>query len=228
MTEFADDGPIIGRDTEMRQLTGALASGNPELILLVGGPATGKGRLLRELRTRAPGYRWSLVPAVPADERKPWLTADKQCTISWFSEELAKAGEATAGLKRSGSALVLMYGYHPDEEFGRWFTREFLPRRKKGRKGGQRCMVIVAASAADAEPLRPLADRRVELGPLPREAVIAELLAIDAAIDDKLQGPELEMYADAIIADPSVTHALRHLLPLTSGTQLTGPPDGKD
>jgi hypothetical protein len=42
---FRDEGPVVGRDAELAILEGALTSGQPGLVLVVGGPRTGKAAL---------------------------------------------------------------------------------------------------------------------------------------------------------------------------------------
>jgi hypothetical protein len=211
-----DDDFMIGRDSELAELEKVLASGRSRLVLLAGGPNTGKGRLLRELRVRAAAFPCTLVPADPSDgEGAPWLVVNKQSTVDDFQRLTTVPSDAAAnreGLRRSNFDLILIYGYRPDEDFHVWFSREFIPPPAEVNPPRK---VIVAAGADDVAQLEGLADRKVVLGPLPREAVLAELHEIDAAIADKLQSSELEVYADAIVSDPSLLTPLRRLLPLT-------------
>jgi hypothetical protein len=209
----------------LAELEDALASARPGLVLLVGGPSTGKGRLLKELRARATAYPCTLMPADHSpDAGEPWLVVSKQSTVDDFRQLIAPASEAGATQEyseRKNLEVVLVYGYRPEDDFHRWFTGEFLT----GLAGGSAPrMVVVAGSPDDLSGLEPLADRRVMLKPLPREAVVAELREISAMIADSLQEQELELYADAIVADPSMYAALRHLLLLTPATQPANPP----
>lgn len=213
-----DDDLIVGRDSELAELEEVLADGRSRLVLLVSGPNMGKGRLLRELRARTAAYPCTLVPADPSDdEGVPYLIVNKLSTVDDFRRLTTAPSDAEVnreGSKRSDFNLILIYGYRPDEDFHEWFSREFIPQLAEASPPRK---VIVAAGTDDVAQLEGLADRKVVLGPLPREAVLAELHAIDTAIADKLQPSELEVYVDAIVSDPSLFTALRHLLPLTSG-----------
>jgi hypothetical protein len=218
-----DDDRIIGRDSELAELERVFARGRSRLVLLVGGPNTGKGRLLRELRARAAAYPCTLVPADPSDgEGAPWLVVNKQSTVDDFRRLSTVPSDTEVNRESSGRSdfdVILIYGYRPDEDFHEWFSGEFIPQLARASPPRK---VIVAAGADDVALLEEQADRKVVLGPLPREAVLAELHAIDAAIADKLQPSELEVYADAIVSDPSLLTALRHLLPLTPAGPAAG------
>lgn len=212
---MSDDDPLIGRDAELATLEGVLSSARPGLVLVVGGPRTGKARLLRELRARCGAYPCTLVPPdMRAEEAAPWIVIDKQLTVDDFRRATARASDDVAQqqMRRRNIKVILLYGYRPDEDFHEWFTREFVPGLADP---DAPCVVVVAGNAGDVAALTPLAKRQVLLGPLPRDAVVAELRAIDARLTDRLQEGELDVYADAITTDPSVLGALRHLLPLT-------------
>lgn len=216
-----DEDLIIGRDRELEELEEAVAGGRSRLILLAGAPGTGKGRLLREFRTRAAAYPCALVPADPPDgDGAPWLVVNKQSTVDAFrplttvpSDDEVHREVHRKDAKRRKFDLILIYGYRPDEDFHYWFSGEFIPQLAQASPPR---IVIVAAGEDDVAELEPLAVRKVVLGPLPREAVLAALHKIDAVIADKLQPSELEVYADAIVRDPALLTALRHLLPLTT------------
>ena len=215
-----DNNPTIGRDIELAKLEEALAEMRSGLVLVVGRPSTGKGRLIRELRARATMYPCVLVPAYSStDKSSLWLVINKQSTVEDFSEATVPPSETRAESEPSTGhdfALVLVYGYRPDEKFHRWFTGEFL--RSLATSSPPR-MVVVAGTPEDVAELKPLADRQIVLEPLSRNAVVTELRKISAAIADRLQERELELYADAVVADPSLLGALRHLLPLTATDQ---------
>ena len=72
-----------------------------------------------------------------------------------------------------------------------------------------------AGGPGDLAGLEGVADRRIALGSLLRDDVVAELRRIDAAIADHLEDAELEAYADAVVADPALIDDLRAVLPLT-------------
>jgi hypothetical protein len=219
---------MIGRESELQALETVLASARPGLILLVGGPRTGKGRLLRELRARAGRYLCVVTPHdVSADPNAPWLVVDKQLTVEEFRRATAAPGgaEIAEHSHPHRCELLLVYGYRPEEDFHYWFAGEYVP---EGAKASPPRVVVVAGGAGDVAGLESLADLKVILGPLPREAVTAELRALDAAIPDRLAERELEIYADAIVADPSVIEALRHLLPLTPASKTAKPVTTED
>ena len=218
--ESGYDSPLVGREVELKTLEGGLTASHPGLSLLVGGPGTGKGRLLRELRARASPYPCRLVPADPAgDLEAPWLVVDRQSTVDDFRRATAPPPEEEVKADYTMSRdfdLILVYGYRPAKDFHEWFTGEFL--RGLAEATPPR-VVVVAGSAGDVAGLEQLSDRQVKLGPLPREAVVAELRALDAALADPLQEPELEIYADAIVSDPALLGSLRQVLPLTTSAQ---------
>jgi hypothetical protein len=226
---LTDDNPMIGREVELKTLEEAVTGTRSGLVLIVGGPGTGKGRLLRELRARAAAYPCRLVPPDPADDvEPPGLLVDKQCTVDTFRRATAPPPDAEVNADYSMSRdfdLILVYGYRPEEDFHDWFTGEFLPGLAEVRPPR---MVVVAGSAGDVAALEHLADRQVVLGPLPRDAVLAELRAIDAGLADRLQEPELELYADAIVGDPALLGALRQVLPLTTSAQVAEGTHGED
>jgi hypothetical protein len=207
---------IIGRDTELAQLEEALSSARPGLVLLVGKPATGKGRLVRELRKRAASYPRTLVPADPSsDGGAPWLVVNKQSTVEDFRRATVPSNEAAITMEASARPrpeLVLVYGYRPEEDFHRWFAGEFLPGLAVVMPPR---VVVVAGSAEEVAGLEPLAYLKVVLEALPRETVIAEFRRFSAGIEDKLEERELEIYADAIVADLSLFNTLCQLLSLT-------------
>ena len=53
------------------------------------------------------------------------------------------------------------------------------------------------------------------VGPLQRDAVVAELRTIDVTINDRLDEREIDLYADAI-KTAALLETLRQVLPLTS------------
>jgi hypothetical protein len=108
-----------------------LTGGRARLILLVGSPNTGKGRLLREFRVRAASYPCRLVPEDAADGGgAPWLVVNKQSTVDDFRRLATIPGSAEAnqqGQRRNNFDVILIYGYRPDEDFHQWFSGEFIP-----------------------------------------------------------------------------------------------------
>lgn len=214
-----DHDPLIGRDAELATLDSMLKSAQSGLVLLVGGPRTGKARMLRELRARSAELRYEVVPvADPTQGAAPWIVVDKHLTIDDFRWAMAPPMDddgAPEPMSRCASTLILLYGYRPEEGFHDWFTGEFVPGLAET---SEPCVVVVAGSPGDLALLEPLASRLIAIGPLPVDAVEAELRAIDATIDDRLQGGELQTYAEAISANPSLLGALRELLPLTSAS----------
>lgn len=220
---MSDRDTIIGRDRELAELEEVLASRRPALVLIVGGPTTGKGRLLGELRARSARRPCRLVPADSSGEGKAaWLTVDKQSTVEEFrrAAETPRDYQATADdSSQPAFDLILIYGYRPEKDFHEWFAATFVP----GLVGSTPPrIVVIAGNAGDLADLEPLADRRIVLEPLPREAVVTELRRIDAAIADRLEDAELEAYADAVVGDPSLLGPLRDLLPLTPAAAPTG------
>jgi hypothetical protein len=212
--------PIIGRDTELKDLAAALTGARPRLILLVGGPRSGKGRLLRELRVRAAAYPCRIVPDGAADEHAtPWLVVDRQLTVDDFCAAVAPP-EPDPGVQepqRRDFDLILVHGYRPNDAFHAWFVKEFLP---AGPQASPPRVVVAAGSPSDMEGLEPLAEGRVELAELDQDLVADELRAIGARIRDPLEEEEVELYAGAIAENPALFAALHHLLPLTRGAGL--------
>jgi hypothetical protein len=219
-----------------------LASGQPQLVLLVGPPSIGKGHLLRAVRARAERAGRVVLPAQPTDTTAPWLVIDKSTAIGKFSEAATvPAPKSGFEIKRpqkppgaSGGypvltpadparrppggqpAVVLIYGYWPDEVFGQWFTAEFAGQRAES---VPRMTIIITATSADAEPLlrHPgLVDRVVDIAPLPPQTMLSELHAIDDQVSDKLTERELDLYAGALAREPSLLDAFLRLLPLTA------------
>jgi hypothetical protein len=218
-----------------------LASRRSALVLVVSGPKTGKGRLLREFRVRSASYPCRLIPGEPSSEHDAlWLTVDKHTMVDEFRRATDTPGDAQAIPDDSTEPtveVILIYGYRPQPDFHEWFVGTFIrglggrpleqgadvsqllgresaksSRRERARLAR---MIVVAGGASDLAELEPIADRRIVLGPLPRDAVVAELRRADAAIADHLEDGELEIYADAIVDDPSLLESLRALLPLT-------------
>jgi hypothetical protein len=236
-----DNDPILGRDAELALLDEVLASGQPQLVVLSGAPGIGKGRLLRAVRARAERAGRMVLPAQPDDANAPWLVIDKKTTIGEFIEattvpepesdfgedrprHAGASGEyrvlTPADLARGGRSgdrpvVVLICGYWPDEEFGRWFTAEFAGLRARS---VPRRTIIIAATKADGEPLlrhQGLVDRVMDIAPVRAETMLAELRSIDERISDKLMERELDTYAGALSEEPSLLGAFRRLLPLT-------------
>lgn len=199
----------------MASLEDSLAAGRPALILVVGGPNTGKRRLLEEFRARSAAHPCRLVPEEDSDRAEPaWLIVDKQSTIDEFRAAIAPHDDQAnaSSLARCSLDVILIYGYRPESDLHEWFTGTFIP--DIAHPNNPR-LVVVAGSAADLVELEPIAHSQVVLGPLPREAVVAELRAIDSQIADHLKPNELEIYADAVVGDPSLLDDLRDVLPLT-------------
>jgi hypothetical protein len=217
--------PIIGRDSELNTLAAALTGARPRLILLVGGPRSGKGRLLRELRVRAAAYPCRIVPdGAAGDLATPWLVVDRQLTVDDFRSAVAPP-EPDPGAQeppRRDFDLILVHGYRPDAAFHEWFVGEFLP---DGPKASPPRVVVVAGSSDDVEGLAPLAEHRVELFQLEPDLVADELRAIGARIRDPLEEEEVGLYARAIAENPALFAVLHDLLPLTraAGREETMP-----
>jgi hypothetical protein len=212
-----NDIGIIGRDSELAQLEEALASGRPSLVLIAGGPRMGKSLLLKELRKRSAGHSCRLVPPdVPGDDGAAWLTVDRHSTVDELRRAMDTRGDGQAVEDETTGRTIevtLIYGYRPEPVVHEWFVRTLLP----GLAGaGPPRLIVIAGGDADLAGLESHAGTRIVLGPLPREAVVAELRRIDATIADRLEDRELEAYADAVVDDPSVLDDLRDLLPLTA------------
>jgi AAA ATPase domain len=236
-----DTGSIVGRAAELALIDEVLASGQPQLVLLVGAPGIGKGHLLRAVRARAARAGRVVLPAQPKDASAPWLVIDKKTTIEEFIEATTipepESGFETDRARRPPGAsgeypvltsvgrtrrrpgglpvVVLVYGYWPDEMFGQWFTAKFASQRAES---VPRRTIIITATSADAEPLlrHPgLVDRVVNIVPLPAETMLSELHAINDQISDTLTERELDLYAEALASEPSLLDAFRRLLPLT-------------
>jgi hypothetical protein len=243
-TGLSHTDPILGRDAELAQLDEVLASGQPQFVILIGAPGIGKGRLLRAVRARARHAGRAVLPAQSDDVSEPWLVIDKKTTIGKFIEATTvpepesdfggdrlrhpgASGEyrvlTPADLARGGPpgdqpVVVLIYGYWPDDEFGRWFTAEFAGLRAQS---APRRTIIIAATRTDAEPLlrhQGLVDQVVDIAPVPTETMLAELRAIDERICDTLTERELDTYARALSDEPGLLGAFRRLLPLTGKT----------
>jgi hypothetical protein len=163
------------------------------------------------------------LPAVSSDEEHvPWLVIDRKVTADIFRETISPANFDDGNLssadtwqpeRRAAFDLILIYGYRPEEDLHEWFTRQFLA----GADDTARTrLVVVAGSAGDVTALEPLSYAKVMVGPLQRDAVLAELHTIDEAISDRLEDREFDLYSDGIATDPSLLGALRHVLPLTS------------
>jgi hypothetical protein len=231
-----DDGPLVGRDRELAELEQVLTSGTSALVLVVGGPRIGKRRLLAEFRKRSASRSWRLNPVEPSSGNGAlWLSVDNGTTVEGFRTATGASEETQVGREDSNEPageLVLIYGYRPQPEFHDWFVGTFVggvqgadvsqllggqaaesPRRQRAR---QSRIIVVAGGPDDLAALEHVAQRRIELGPLPREAVVAELQRIDASIADHFAAGELDSYADAVVDDPAVLDDLRALLPLTS------------
>lgn len=222
-----DSYPLVGRELELTTLVTALESGRPRLILLVGRPRTGKSRLLRELRVRAADYPCTVLPAETNSDDEPGLVVDKQCTVADFRRAIERSHSDETNRELSGRSdldVVLVHGYRPENDFHDWFTTEFVPALAEGRPPR---IVVVAGDDRDVAALDQLEPQRIELGPLPEDAVAAELRAIDATIADRLQDRELAMYTEAIRTSPSLLAALRHVLPLTSAVGDAAADPGK-
>jgi len=134
-----DDYPLVGRDSELATLVEALESRKPGLILLVGGPKTGKSRLLRELRKRAADYPWTVLPAETNRGDEPWLVVDKQCTVVDFRRAIERSHSDEADRELTGRSdldVVLVRGYWPEIDFHDWFTTgSFPPWPRRGHPG---------------------------------------------------------------------------------------------
>ena len=238
-----DEGLIVGRDAELAQLDEVLASKRPQLVVVTGAPGIGKGRLLREARARAERAGCLVLPAQPADPRAPWLVIDKKTSIAEFAEATTVVpepesdfdGDRSRPWKASGAyrvltpddrsrggppryrpVVVLVYGYWPDEEFGRWFTTEFAGKRDRATPPRT---IIIAATRTDAEPLvrrQGLVDAVMQITPVSARTMLAVLRAIDERISERLTERELDAYSRALSDGPHLLNAFRRLLPLTS------------
>ena len=86
---MSEDGPIIGRDSELASLEDVLTSRNSALVLVVGGPRIGKRRLLREFRLRSASHHCRMIPVQPSSEGDPpWLVVDKHTTIEGLCQTI--------------------------------------------------------------------------------------------------------------------------------------------
>jgi hypothetical protein len=238
-----DDGRLVGRDRELAELEDVLASGSSALVLVVGGPRIGKRRLLSEFRARNANRSYRLIPAGPSiDETRLWLSVDNSTTVEAFRQATGMSEDSQVvrdDLNEPAGELVLIYGYRPQPEFHDWFVGTFLgglqgsdvsqllggqaaegPRRQRAK---QSRMIVVAGGPDDLAALDGVAKRRIELGSLPRDDVVAELRRIDATIADHLEDSELEAYADAVVDDPALLDDLRALLPLTRAVPAGSP-----
>jgi AAA ATPase domain len=221
------DDEVLGRDAELGLLDQLLDRGASALVLVTGGPRSGKSRLLRALRPRAHSRHWLVLPDDSASEGV--FTVDKATTIAELEMALCpsvpEAGsDWVETLDARQRQLVLARGYRPTEEVHEWFVAELL---RPAEATGPPRIVVVAGDARDLERLEQHAAKQIELGPLPREPVVAALRSLDATLKDPLEDKELEAYAEAIRLDPSLLEPLRRVLTLTTHAAPTGSVDGE-
>jgi hypothetical protein len=208
---------LVGRDAELRALDEELSAASSGLVLVIGKPRVGKARILRELRAMAAHQNYRVVPEAEGLDSSPFFVLDRRCSIDEF--RIALADPNASGIE-APPTLVAIYGYRPDEDFHAWFTQDFLPSLSRRHPA---LLIVIGGMSGDVQDLEALARRRLELGPLPRDAVTAELRAISVQIADPLTEGEVERYADAVVDDPALLDALRELLPLTTSETTPEP-----
>ena len=148
----------------MAALDELVERGRPGLVLLVGGPGTGKSVVLRELRTRAATSPCRVVP-VSDEDGAPFLVVARRSTADDLLQAISASsedGRENAGTdtwqpqRRQALDLVLIHGYRPADDFHEWFTREFI----QGVGDSAPRLVVVAGSPGDLAALEPLAYAR--------------------------------------------------------------------
>jgi len=78
--------PLVGRETELEELTGLVGLGpdaHPGAVLLGGDAGVGKTRVLAELRSRAQEAGWTVLPYASGDALPDlWRRADRTGGVS--------------------------------------------------------------------------------------------------------------------------------------------------
>ncbi|WP_448642789.1 ATP-binding protein [Geodermatophilus sp. URMC 63] len=207
--------PLIGRDAELATIEEALSRHQAGFLLITGAPRMGKARMLAEVRRRAAERGYPVFPErADLSEGLEGALVDSRTTVEQFIQSISGSRDRQSAEEPAGTlglGVVLVQGYHPTEWVDRWFTDEFLafltttpmPR-----------LVVLAGYAGDTTHLERFADYRINLGPLPPDAVTAWLASVNAGLLEPLADRELEVYAEAICRDPGILLGLHHLLSL--------------
>jgi len=223
------DGPVlVGRDAELAQVLGHLEAGVARVVGVAAGPSLGKTLFLGGVER--------------AGRDRGWLTARRHpeagsltITSSTTEEELvrrvrelldlpgeAEADRVTQGaaavpparrlvleLATRGPSLLLIDDFRPTEAVRDWLTARFLPEL---RQSGVPVVAVVAGLPDAIEPLRPVWDDVVFLGPLPERAVRAHFESVGAACRPPLSAAEIDAYVEDSLEKPHVLNALTMLL----------------
>ena len=234
-------GPVlIGRDAELARVLGHLRAGVPRVVGVAAGPSLGKTLFLGGVEAAAREQGWLTARRDPA---KGSLTIASHTTEEELVErvrsllgmpgsapgdrlgrnaaEVPPARRLVEELATRGPTLLLIDDFRPTEAVREWLTARFVPELKQARTP----LVGVVAGLTDAiEPLAPVWDDVVALGPLPERAVRAHFEAVGAACRPPLTAAEIDAYVADSLEKPHVLNALTMLLAELSAAQAGARP----
>jgi hypothetical protein len=211
---------LVGRDKELSTFDRVIAAGKSALIIVTSDPNMGKSSLLGAFGQRAKQRDYIVFPEATTPEGfSTSISIDRKITKEEFRQAISLPLTAGAITNtdlyevNSKSALILIDGYRPQQEFEDWFINEFILQSAAATPPR---IVVVAAAASDVERLKPYATKEMLLKPIARRAIVTYLHTLNDTLQDKMQEKEIRVYAGALCQKPSLIEALGRLLKIDS------------
>ncbi|MCI0338275.1 MAG: ATP-binding protein [Acidobacteria bacterium] len=112
-------------------------------------------------------------------------------------------------LRQHAPVLLLIDGYHPGDEFAKWFVDSFIADVKRSRSP---IVIVVADVPGNAERLSTLADVRIPLSPPDKSSISQALERIAQHISPRVEAVEIDVYLKEVEAQPAILRNLMRVL----------------
>lgn len=236
----ADEPVLVGLDDQLGLLSETLEDGQPLLVVIVGGPGSGKSSLLQALRAQADAAGWNTAPAA-ASETFRVTTETTEETFSTQVQTLMAVpsgqsfveqspGNSVVGtssgqqpllpilkqLRARVPLLLLVDSFQATPEFADWFQNHFL---RDVKRSGAPIIIAVAERPEAATRLSPLADLVVTLGTLDEQAIQQHFEMMGKQISPLMGEDELKVYVAAAYKEPEMLSSLTRALRLAAVEQ---------